>query len=124
MIDTNKESFFISDSLKDVIDYDRLDRNDDDATKITNVINMNGKELDFELVSFEIKNDDDGQRFVLQLIVPAFKINDCLHLSLESGTIRIEGSIFKFGDAGGLHWDAKNKILTCDARLDIEQEVK
>lgn len=123
MLDTGKESFFISDSLKGMIDYDRLDLSNDDAVEVANVISVSDRELDFELVSFEIKNDDDGQRFVLQLIVPAFRINDCLHLSLESGTIRMEGSTFRFGDAG-LHWDARNKILTCEARLDIEQEVK
>jgi hypothetical protein len=122
-IDASKESFFISDVLKGVLDYDSLERADINNSEVLNSINVNGKEFDFELFSFEIKNVDDEYRFKLELSVPAFKIKDCLQISTGGGTVRIDGSSFEFCNSD-LHWNAKNKILTCYARLCNEKGLR
>lgn len=123
MIDASKESFFISDVLKNVLDYDSLERADIDDSEVLNSINVKGKKFDFELISFEIKTVADEYCFKLELAVPAFKIKDCLQISIDGGTVQIDGSAFKFDDSN-LHWDAKNKILTCCALLVNEKGLK
>jgi hypothetical protein len=119
----NQNSLFVSDALKGVLNYESLYDSIEEELHPTNNLFIDDKKFEMDLLTMESIATHQDIKFKMQMKVPAFKMKDYLQLSKKNGTAQIDGVVFAL-QSSDLHWDVKNKIMTCFARLkDGEQTV-
>jgi hypothetical protein len=118
-----QNSLFVSDALKDVLNYESLYEPIEEKSISSNFLLIDGEKLELDLLTIEIINAHQCTDFKMQLKVPALKMTDYLWLSKTTCNAQISSTSFEL-QSPGLYWDVKNKIITCFARLkDGEQKI-
>jgi hypothetical protein len=113
----SQNSLFVSDALKDVLNYESLyEPNEEEDAISSNVLLINGEKFELDLLTVESTNVHQNFGFKMQLRVPALNMADYLCLSKGTCEARINDVSFEL-QGSDLHWDVKNKIMTCSARL-------